>query len=231
MQPIIIVLIGVGLSFLFFVIAITMEEEIYLESYKIIFSFSLIGIIGSIFKDTLDKSREKERIEDQEQEKDRRKAETKQRYWEDVRNDIVQEFINIFSGFYSLRKFYHSAHSSGNTIFKENEKDYQKMRQSCLSEATNLEGRFGSLKVRIIRHFNLPAGDYGTKKTSELEEIIESKKGDKKQLRLRLDALGEGYDKWRHAIEKDQKIEVDPAWQNYEILLAFLDETEYTAED
>ena len=224
---VILVIIGLGLSFLFGLLTILYEKDIYLECFKIILSFSLLGVLGNLLKNYLDDRRESWRIEQKKEDENQRKTEARQRYWEDVRNEIVNEFIDIFSGFYSLRKFYHSAHSDSNKIFKKNDKDYNKMQQGCVSDATKLEGRYGALKVRMIRHFNLPSGQFGTKSISDIEKKLESEKDEKTRLRFSLDLLGEGYDKWRHAIENNKKIDVDMAWNHYETLLGFLDKVEF----
>ncbi len=195
------------------------DHKLFLETYKILLSFMLIGIIGAFVKMIFDLTMAKQKDEDRHYEE-----------WEKERVGILYEFTHIFSEFYSLRKLYHSARSDNNTIYKVDTQDYFILIRECLKKAVDLEGRFGALKITIIRHFGLPMGDYGTKKISKLKETKQSEKDKNKKLRHSLDILGESFDDWRHALEQNRKINLsNEIWKIYEEILCFLDSRKYHA--
>ena len=142
------------------------------------------------------------------------------------RLNILKEFADIYSEFYSLRKLYHSARSSRNGIYDSDSEDFKKLIRDILQRSVDLEGRYGALKVLAITHFNLPRGDFTQKQISELREQISKATDPCLQARSRLDLLGEYYDDWRHALEQNRKINLnDEFFREYERLLAFFEKS------
>lgn len=217
----IVILIGVVVSIVLGVYSSVGNEKIFLETYKIVLSFTLVGILGGFVKAGIDvsiaKQKDNERLYDE---------------WEKRRTNILFEFTQIYSEFYSLRKLYHSARSENNTIYAVGTSEYKTLFRDCLNKAVDLEGRFGGLKVAIIRHFNLPMGDYGAKYIDELLELKAGTEEQKLVMRYSLDILGELYDDCRHALEQDRKIKMsNEMWSIYEELLGFLDSARYQKEN
>ena len=193
------------------------KEKFFFETYKIVASFTLVGILGALVKAGIDVTISKQKDD-------------KRRYdeWEKQRTGILYEFTQIYSEFYSLRKLYHSARSEKNTIYTTETPEYESLFRDCLNKAVELEGRFGGLKVTIIRHFGLPTGDYGKKMVDELLVLKDTAGEEKQKLRYSLDILGESFDDWRHALEQDRKIKLaNKMWSTYEEILGFLDSTRY----
>lgn len=123
------------------------------------------------------------------------------------KTQIIDEFVEIFSGFYQIRKMYHSTFIQKNYAFDDSLK--KKLIYDSLIKSTELESRYGNIKVRLIIHYGLPTGDWETKKKDELKINLENEKNFKKKLRLQLDLLGEYYDIWRNSIESGQKISTE----------------------
>jgi hypothetical protein len=195
-----------------------------LETYKLLLGFTLVGVIGVVVKAVVDaridsEKESRKRYEEKQKELDRRYEE-----WERIRGEIVKEFTNIFSEFYSVRKLYHSAISDNNIIYDKSSKEFKILLQDCLRKTTELEGRYGALKILIIRHFGLPSGNFGFKSVSMLVEKKKTSSNERQRLRYALDILGEAYDDWRHALEKSRKIDVSESWNAYEEIFGFLDE-------
>lgn len=211
------------LSVLAGIAAWKINSPFVLETYKILLSFTLVGIIGVAIKAAVDAridsaKESRKRYEETQKELDRRYEE-----WERTRSEIIKEFTHIFSEFYSVRKLYHSALSEKNRIYDKSSPEYACLLQDCLRKTTELEGRYGVLKTLIIRHFRLPSGDFGFKDISSLVRQKEASSSERKRLRYALDILGEAYDDWRHALEESRKIHVSESWNAYEEVLGFLD--------
>jgi hypothetical protein len=186
---------------------------VLLEAFKILLSFSLITTGGVVAKGLVDQLLSNER--DRRTEADRH---------EETRLAILKEFAGVFSDFYSIRKLYHSARSTHNTIYDLSSAEYKSLIMELLKRSVDLEGRYGALKVLAITHFNLPRGEFGAKDIAELSQKIRDTSDEAKQVRLRLDLLGEHYDDWRHALEGKRKIRSsDEFFADYEKLLAFLE--------
>ena len=187
--------VGVILSIFFGIFSDYGENKLILETYKLALSFTLIGVFGALVKAAID-----ENIS--------RKDDEARRYqeWENQKANILQAFIDIFSEFYSIRKLYHSAMSTRNSIYTVKTPEFEALVREVLKKAVELEGRYGALKVWIIRHFNLPGGDFGYKSKQKLMELKEDPEIDLSvKHRHALDLLGEAYDDWRHAIEGVKK--------------------------
>lgn len=206
------------------------DNKALLETYKLCLSFTLIGTAGTVVKAIVDTTMEEER------EKKRRIAEhdkeNERRYeaWENTRIKILREFIEIFSTFYSLRKLYHSAYSKSNSIYSKETDEYKSLIRECLKKATDLEGRFGVLKVLIIGHFDLPGGEFEHRPIEKIISDRDKAKDNDERLRLSLDILGEAYDDWRHALEQNRKIDCPTSWEAYREILAFIDSQRWKPE-
>ena len=189
---------------------------ILLEAFKILLSFSLITTGGVVIKGLVDQLLSDER--------DRRIQATR---YEETRQSILEEFADIYSDFYSIRKLYHSARSSRNNIYQIDSEEYKKLVRDILQRSVDLEGRYGALKVLAITHFNLPRGEFRKKEIPELKQQISKSEDKEKEARLRLDLLGEYYDDWRHALEQNRKIDVnDEFFLEYERLLAYFEKAD-----
>ncbi len=186
--------------------------NLILETYKTLLTFSLVTTGGIFLKALID----------QVIENDRNKQVESNRY-EETRKIILKEFTSLFSDFYSIRKLYHSA-ISHEDIYEKNSNDLKILVRQLLQKSVDLEGRYGSLKVMAITHFDLPRGEYQKKPIDEIKKIIATVDDEKTLARYRLDLLGESYDDWRHAFEKRRKIQIDDEfWKGYELLLKFLE--------
>jgi hypothetical protein len=211
------------LSVVLFVVAWQTDNVVILETYKLVLSFTLLGILGVVVKAVVDSRLEAERdsrrrYEEQQKEQNRRYEE-----WEKKRSEIIHEFVHIFSAYYSLSKHYHSASSGKNQIYDRASPEYLAFLRTCLEKAADLEGRYGALKMLIVRHFGLPGDDLGFK---EIAVLLQKKKlalTEKEQLRCTLDLLGQAYDDWRHALEQSRRIEVATSWSAYEEILGYLE--------
>lgn len=172
------------------------------ECFKTSLQFTFIAVGGALVKGVLDA------------EGDRRaelKAESDA--WEENRRMLVRELTDVFSGFYTVRKQYHSALSTSID------------RHALLRESVELEGRYGGFKVQALIHLDLPLGDFEHKLLPELEKKIENEKDPNQLERLWFEFLGEVFDGWRHALESGAQIEITTsgrAWRGYEHILALL---------
>jgi hypothetical protein len=204
-----------------------------IELFKAALTFTLIAAGGGYIKIVGDRFLEGQRIE--QAQLDKRKAE---------RRSIIDELVNTFSGFYSLRKYYES---------KSQPRDAEFVKY-FLEKSTELEGRFGALKVRAIQHFKLPEGVLRSQEIEGLNEDLKaatekskvmsnSPEAARQEARIRLDLLGQFYDKWRHALEKErekillskkewEKIlsnyhrdDLESHWEQYRKLLTFFEES------
>jgi len=159
-------------------------------------TFSIITFGGIIVKSTIDQTNENER-----------NKRVKEQREEELKINLISEITKIYSGFYEIRKLYHSVLDECNFPYSklENEKfkSYQKMLEKCVG----LEGSYGALKVKVIFHYGLEPGDWRSKKGCNLEETLEKENDVKKKMRIRLDLIGEYLDDWRNAIEMGVKIE------------------------
>jgi hypothetical protein len=123
------------------------------ECFKTSLTFTFIAVGGALVKAVLDA--EGDRRSELKAESDARKEQ---------RRSLVRELTEVFSGFYTVRKQYHSA--LGARIDKN----------ALLREAVELEGRYGGLKVQALIHLDLPLGDFQYKRLPELEERIKNEK-------------------------------------------------------
>jgi hypothetical protein len=208
------------------------QEFLYGQVFKTALTFTLIAAGGGYVKIIGDHFLEDQR---------NKQAELNER--EAQRKSIIDAFVNTFSGFYSLRKYYESTSRVGHRRF-ERDKEFKKY---FLVKSTELEGQYGALKVRAIEHFELPAGDFGSQNICDLETELDNldktlkktkvalsskeavRKAARKAARVRLDLLGEYYDRWRHALERDRpEILVQPRlkrlWMQYTGLLTYFQE-------
>jgi hypothetical protein len=203
-------------------------QIIFQELLRAALTFTLIAVGGGYIKFLSDNFLEEQRTK--QAKLDEREAQ---------RRSIIEAFVNTFSGFYSLRKYYEEFTSQvGDKEFK---KDF-------LVKCTELEGQYGALKVRAIQHFELPAGMFETQKICALEKelgeldktlketetTIDSKEAvqkvqetARKAARVRLDLLGQYYDLWRHALRDDNPKEIlakplrEDLWRQYTGLLIY----------
>lgn len=223
MKPFLLFLIPGLLTILIGIAAWRTDHPILIETYKFLLGFTLVSVIGVAVKSVVDSrlDAEKEsrrRYDEAEKEKSRRYEE-----WEGVRGAIMTEFTDIFSQFYSIRKLYHSALGSKNILYDKSSPQYTDLLRSCLQRATDLEGRYGALKMLIIRHFSLPIEGLVYDDINILLQKKSNAVNEKDQLRFALDILGEAYDDWRHALEQGRKIDVSESWSAYTEVLGFLD--------
>jgi hypothetical protein len=177
---------------------------------------------GALIKGTIDASLDEQRAY---------RALIEQR--KERRSKIIEEFVNIFSLFYSVRKLYHSANDHAD-MYDPNSSDYAGLIRELLRKSTELEGRYGALKTLAIQHFGLPYSDLSTKRNRipTLKARIKAPNAsasdgdnDFTLIRDELDLLGELYDEWRHAFEEKRGISDDVSkdvWEAYEVLLKFL---------
>lgn len=189
------------------------SASVVLESLKVLLSFSFITTGGLFVKSFIDQLLSESQ--------DRKIAASRR---EETRLEILKEFTTVYSDFYSVRKLYHSAHSSHNNIYQKASEKYQELMCDLLQRTVDLEGRYGALKVLAIIHFDLPRGGFEMKPIPELTYEIAKSKDDKCSARLRLDLLGEYYDDWRHALEQNRKIKAaDEFYKAYGILLSYFE--------
>jgi len=210
-------ILGIVASILLGIFSNGGNNKVLFEAYKLVLTFTLIGVFGALVKAAIDITISKQKEESCRYEE-----------WEKNRSDIIREFTDIYSKFYSLRKLYHSARSSKNQIYKIGTEEYETLIRNCLNDAINLEGRYGGIKVSIIHHFNLPSGSYGYKTIDELINQKLAAQDKKHETRCSLDILGESFDDWRHALEQERKIEVsDNIWSTYEEILDFIESSKF----
>ena len=209
-------------------------QILYGELFKTALTFTLIAAGGGYIKIVGDRFLEDQRL---------KQAQLNER--EAERRSIIDEFVNTFSGFYSLRKHYESRARPSNE-----EPSNEEFKKYFLEKSTELEGQYGALKVRAIQHFKLPKGSFKSQKISDLqtklqtalkklEDTKNSKEAEQEVARVRLDLLGEYYDRWRHALENgwseilpkdrlkkfgEQYSRLDSHWEQYEALLTYFEE-------
>jgi Pentapeptide repeats (8 copies) len=175
-------------------------------------TFTLIAVGGGYIKYLGDRYLEEQR-----------QHQTRLKELEDRRHSIIEAFVDINSGFYKVRKRLESK------FRPESEESKQTLRAEMLDESVDLESQYGTLKIRAIRHFKLPAGEYGTKDKNVMESKLEETTDSREKARLRLDLLSEYYDGWRKTLEKDQsKIPTcvrKAVWKHYEALLLYFEES------
>ena len=128
-------------------------QYLYLELFKTALTFTLIAAGGGYIKVVGDRFLEDQRI---------KQAQLNER--EAERRSMIDEFVNTFSGFYSLRKHYESSAQPSNEEFKK----------YFLEKSTQLEGQYGALKVRAIQHFKLPKGRFESQKISDLQTELQT---------------------------------------------------------
>jgi hypothetical protein len=191
--------------------------EIAGEAFKILLTFTFVALGGALIKGAVDSSLDQQRAQ---------RSRTEQN--EERQTAIIKEFVNIFSEFYSIRKLYHSARTHPH-IYDLQSDEYARLVKDILKKSVELEGRYGALKILVINHFALPDENYTTKSRAELQRRIDQIKDRPIQeripesMRLRLDLLGELYDDWRHALERECSISVGAqVWEIYEALLRSL---------
>lgn len=205
--------IATGLFYLHF--ARTNGQSAYVfvtgETLKALLTFTLVVLGGALIKGAIDASLEEQRTNRShaEQSKERR-------------TNIITEFAEIFSQFYSVRKLYESARSHPQ-IYDLGSEEYSILVKELLKKSVELEGRYGALKIIAINHFGLPDSDLSAKNINELEKHLIEERNTPTSIRLRFDLLGEFYDDWRHALEGKRMIGVGrQVWENYEALLKYL---------
>lgn len=177
-------------------------EEISLKIIEVFLNLCLIGVIGFLIQRYFTNKKEEEK-----------KQEEKIGDAELFRTTIIDRFINVFSGFYEIRKFYHSALIKNNFALNGESKEqalYEVLKRSC-----ELESQYGELKVRIINHYNLRKGDWGTKSIEFLNKQIQNESDRNLLFRLKLDLLGEYYDLWRNSIEQGNRIKAEGSSEIY----------------
>lgn len=211
------------LSIILCVAAWWTDNVVILETYKLVLSFTLLGILGILVKAVVDSRLDAEKESRRKYEEAQKEQGRRYEEWEKARVAIIKEFIHIFSAYYSLSKHYHSASSGKNQIYDKSSPEYLAFLRTCLERAADLEGKYGALKMLIVRHFNLPGGDLGFK---EIPVLLQKKKlaaTEHERLRCTLDLLGQAYDDWRHALEQARRIEVSNSWTAYEEILGYLE--------
>jgi hypothetical protein len=114
------------------------SATVVLESFKILLSFSFITTGGLFVKNIIDQVLSEGQ--------DRKIAASRR---EETRLEILKEFTTVYSDFYSVRKLYHSAHSSHNDIYQKGSEKYQELMCNLLQRTVDLEGRYGALKVGV----------------------------------------------------------------------------------
>jgi hypothetical protein len=184
------------------------------EIFKAGLTFCLVGATGALIKVLADRLLEVDRDE---------RARTAEK--EKTKRALLEEFTAIYSGFYSLRKLWHSARDARASVYGPHDSDqYSNLVRSLIERSVGLEGKYGALKIALVRHFGLQAGDYGSKSCAALQDELSKCKDPHERARLQLDFLGECYDDWRHALEEDRKIATGvSSWRTYESLLAIFD--------
>ena len=171
-------------------------NEVLLEGIKAFMTLVVLGIIGLLIRNWIDtKSRRKE-------DKEVAKNEALE-----FKRNIIDEYIDVFSSFYSIRKLYHSALDPKNRILDDAER--KKIMIDSLKNSTKQAGKYGTLKVRIINHYKLPKDNWDAKKIKELESGIEESEQPNEVFRMQLDLMGEYYDMWLNSIELGSHIDAE----------------------
>jgi hypothetical protein len=151
---------------------------------------------------------------------------------EETRRTIVKEFAEIYSGFYTIRKHYHSLRKKENKVYAELSASIPSILDDLLRRSVELEGRFGALKALSVIHFGLPTEKLTeTKNIEDLLEKLKNATASRERARIQLDLIGEWYDDWRHALEKGESIFTEKDtdqratfYDTYRDLLAFFEQ-------
>ena len=179
-------------------------NEVLMESIRAFLSLIVLGVMGLLIRNWIDaKGRRKE-------EKEIAKNESLE-----FKRNIIDEYINTFSVFYSIRKMYHSALEPHNEIL--NDEDRKQLKIEALRSSTKQAGKYGTLKVRIINHYKLPKDNWDSKEIRELEHDIEECEQPNDIFRMQLDLLGCYYDKWLDSIERGQRIDAEGNQRFYKL--------------
>jgi hypothetical protein len=188
------------------------------ESLKASLTFALIALGGTLIKRVVDADLEDRRAAREAAEQSMERQHADRRAAEDRRREVLDELAAVFSGFYSIRKLYHSAISRRHSVYSNDEAALLDLRRKLLLQATDLEGRYGAVKVQALISLGLHVGDLQYKTLRQLQEhIADPTTGERMRQRLWFDVLGEAFDGWRHALERDGEIEtIGLAWQGYE---------------
>lgn len=188
------------------------------ESLKASLTFALIALGGSLIKRVVDADLEERRAARDAAEQLVERQHADRRAAEDRRRRVLDELAAVFSGFYSVRKLYHSAISKRHSVYSNDAAALLNLRRKLLEQATDLEGRYGAVKVQALISLGLHAGDLQYKTLGQLQErIADPETDDCLRQRLWFDVLGEAFDGWRHALERDEEIEtIGLAWGGYE---------------
>ena len=126
---------------------LTFLDHVYLEIIKIVVAIVIIGGFGYLIKQEITKEAKKKKEERKEKE-----------IRGEFRTKVIDEYINIYSGFYEIRKIY-------NSIITENFKTLDlntinNLKEKCLKDSVKFDAKFGSLKVRLSNHFELPNPEF-----------------------------------------------------------------------
>ncbi len=171
-------------------------ENVTLLGIEALMTLFILGVIGLMIRNWIESKNKK-----------REDEEVQKRINADFKRDIIDEYIKIFSQFYSVRKVYHSCLLASNQVFEE--EDRKQIKIESLKTAANLEGKYGSLKVRIINHYDLPKDNWDISELAEIESQLEEVKNLQLQFRLKLDLLARYYDKWRNSIIAGTRIDAE----------------------
>ncbi|HEX6096775.1 MAG TPA: hypothetical protein VF432_10665 [Thermoanaerobaculia bacterium] len=194
------------------------------ESLKASLAFALIALGGTLIKRVVDADLEERRVAREATEQIMERQHANRRAAEDRRREVLNELAAVFSGFYSLRKLYHSAISTRHSVYSNDDAALLDLRRKLLAQTTDLEGRYGAVKVQALISLDFHVGDLQYKTLHQLQEdIADTATDDRLRQRLWFDLLGEAFDGWRHALERDVEIEtIGLAWQGYEQALKAL---------
>lgn len=143
---------------------------------------------------------------------------------EETRRIIMKEFAEIYSGFYTIRKHYHSLRLEENSVYAELSASIPSILDNLLRKSVELEGRFGALKALAVMHFSLPTEQLtDTKIISKLRVKLKNAKNSRERARIQLDLIGEFYDDWRHALEENREIFTENKTQRAEFYDTYRD--------
>jgi len=188
--------------------------QVALEIAKAGVSLAVISAAGALAKYVVDRELD-----------ERRQRRSKESEAEAERQALRTQFADVFSEFYSIRKFYHSFTGRGAHLFSPSPQGQSAIKRDLLGKVVALEGRYGAVKVRYIHFMRLPSQSMGTQRIPVLKEKLKQEGEPKAKMRLQLDLLGEYYDEWRHGIEagRDRLPEGETIFPLYETLLAPLE--------
>jgi hypothetical protein len=177
----------------------------------------LIGGLGYLIKLEIAKGSKKKKNEQKEKE-----------VRGEFRTKVIDEFINIYSGFYEIRKIYNSIITHKNQVLDLN--TINNLKEQCLKDTVKFDAKFGLLKVRLTNHYDLPKGHW--EKTgiellkTKISETPNNKYKDK--LRLKLDLLGEYNSLWLDSIQLGNEIEPGKDIELHELYDSLLSDLEYS---